>query len=77
MQEKQSLLKKLNEIAETIDLKSFYTINLTEYQLSLQGKFSDNNTRIAKELNVKLTYHEDQGMLKGESEDGKLRIVLT
>lgn len=77
MQEKQSLLEKLNEIAETIDLKSFYAINLTEYQLSLQGKFSDNNTRIAKELSVKLTYHEDQGMLKGESEDGKLRIVLT
>jgi hypothetical protein len=77
MAEQQSLLERLNEISEVIGLESFYSINLSQYQISLQGKFSDNNTRLARELGVKLEYQEDQGMLKGESSDGKLRIVLT
>lgn len=73
----QVLLSKLNEISELINLDNFYVIQLTHYQLSLQGKFNDTNTATAKILNVKLEYQEDNGMLKGESEDGTIRIVLT
>jgi hypothetical protein len=73
----QVLLSKLNEISELIDLDNFYAIGLSPYQISLQGKFNDTNTAAAKKLNVKLEYQEDNGMLKGESEDGTVRIVLT
>jgi hypothetical protein len=77
MAKTQVLLSKLNEISELIDLDNFYVIGLSLYQISLQGKFNDTNTAAAKKLNVKLEYQEDNGMLKGESEDGTVRIVLT
>jgi len=75
----KKLVSRLEEIAELIDLNNFYNIGLSPAfgQISLQGSFSDTNTRAARELGVKLEYHEDQGMLKGETNDGKLRIVLT
>jgi hypothetical protein len=77
MAKTQVLLSKLNEISELIDLDNFYAIGLSPYQISLQGKFNDTNTTAAKKLNIKLEYQEDNGMLKGESEDGTVRIVLT
>jgi hypothetical protein len=77
MADNQNLLEKLNELSKRISLESFYSINISKYQVSLQGNFNDSNTRFAKELGIKLEYQEDNGMLKGESEDGKLRIVLT
>ena len=64
-------------VDKLIDLDNFYVIGLSLYQISLQGKFNDTNTAAAKKLNVKLEYQEDNGMLKGESEDGTVRIVLT
>jgi len=77
MAKTQVLLSKLNEISELIDLDNFYAIGLSPYQVSLQGKFNDTNTRLARELGIKLEYRENQGMLKGESKDGTVRIVLT
>jgi len=73
----QVLLNELNRISGLIDLDNFYVVGLSSYQISLQGKFNDTNTAAAKKLNVKLEYQEDNGMLKGESEDGTVRIVLT
>jgi hypothetical protein len=79
MENTQSLISRLKEIAALIDLDSFYAIGLSpnSNQISLQGRFTDTTARFAKEIGIKLEYKEDNGMLKGESEDGKLRIVLT
>jgi hypothetical protein len=79
MTEVRSLIVRLDEIAESIDLDNFYSIGLSpnSNQISLQGRFTDTTARFAKEIGIKLEYKEDNGMLKGESEDGKLRIVLT
>ena len=79
MAEVRSLIVRLDAIAESIDLDNFYNISLSPIsdQINLQGNFSDTNTRFAKSFGVKLEYQEDSCMLKGETSDGKLRIVLT
>ncbi|MFY8248179.1 MAG: hypothetical protein ACOVJ5_00580 [Gloeomargaritales cyanobacterium] len=79
MTEVRSLIVRLDAIAESIDLDNFYSIWLSpnSNQISLQGRFTDTTARFAKEISIKLEYQEENGMLKGESEDGKLRIVLT
>ena len=79
MTEVRSLIVRLDAIAESIDLDNFYSIGLSpnSNQISLQGRFTDTTARFAKEIGIKLEYQEDNGMLKGESEDSKLRIVLT
>jgi len=78
MTEVRSLIVRLDAIAESIDLDNFYSIGLSpnSNQISLQGRFTDTTARFAKEIGIKLEYQEENGMLKGESEDGKLRIVL-
>jgi hypothetical protein len=77
--ETQSLIGRLETIAELIDLDSFYAIGLSpnSNQINLQGRFNDTTARFAKAVDIELEYQNDNGMLKGESEDGKLRIVLT
>jgi len=77
--ETQSLISRLETIAELIDLDSFYAIGLSpnSNQINLQGSFNDTTARFARDVFVKLEYQEEQCMLKGESSDGKLRIVLT
>ena len=79
MAEVRSLIVRLEAIAESIDLDNFYAIGLSpnSNQISLQGRFTDTTARFAREIGIKLEYQEENGMLKGESEDGKLRIVLT
>jgi hypothetical protein len=80
MTEVRSLIVRLEAIAESIDLDNFYSIGLSpnnNNQISLQGRFTDTTARFAREIGIKLEYQEDNGMLKGESEDSKLRIVLT
>jgi hypothetical protein len=79
MTEVRSLIVRLDTIATSIDLDNFYAIGLSpnSNQISLQGRFTDTTARFAREIGIKLEYQEDNGMLKGESEDGKLRIVLT
>jgi hypothetical protein len=79
MTEVRSLIVRLEAIAESIDLDSFYAIGLSpnSNQINLQGRFTDTTARFAREIGIKLEYQDDNGMLKGESEDGKLRIVLT
>lgn len=79
MENTQSLISRLEEIAELIDLDSFYAIGLSpnSNQINLQGRFNDSTARFARNVSINLEYQGDQLMLKGESEDGKLRIVLT
>jgi len=79
MTEVRSLIVRLDAIAESIDLDNFYSIGLSpnSNQINLQGRFTDTTARFAKAVGIELEYQNDNGMLKGESEDGKLRIVLT
>ena len=79
MKDVKNLVSRLEEISEVIDLDNFYSIGLSPVsgQISLQGNFSDRNAVFAKSFGVKLEYQEDSCMLKGETSDGKLRIVLT
>ena len=79
MTQSQELIGRLHTISELIDLDNFYAISLSpnSNQISLQGRFTDTTARFAREIGIKLEYQEENGMLKGESEDGKLRIVLT
>ena len=79
MENTNSLISRLEAISELIDLDNFYAIGLSpnSNQISLQGRFTDTTARFAREIGIKLEYQDDNGMLKGESEDGKLRIVLT
>ena len=79
MTEVRSLIVRLDAIAELIDLDSFYAIGLSpnSNQINLQGRFNDTTARFAKAVGIELEYQNDNGMLKGESENGTLRIVLT
>ena len=79
MTKTQELIERLQIISELIKLDNFYAIGLSPNsdQISLQGGFTGATARFAKEVGIELEYQNDNDMLKGESEDGKLRIVLT
>lgn len=79
MTKSQELIERLQTISDLIDLDNFYAIGLStnSNQINLQGRFTDTTARFAKAIDVKLEYQEDNGMLKGESLDGTIRIVLT
>ena len=79
MTKSQELIDRLQAISELIDLDNFYSIGLSPNsdQINLQGKFTDTTARFAKEIGVDLVYENDNGMLKGESLNGTIRIVLT
>jgi hypothetical protein len=79
MAKTQELIGRLQTISELIDLDNFYSIGLSPNsdQINLQGRFTDTTARFAKSIDVKLEYQEDNGVLKGESPDGTVRIVLT
>lgn len=69
----------LMDISENYDLNMFYhiAIQTASKQITFQGNFSDACTTFAKDLNVELNYDSDSRMLKGESVDKMIRIVLT
>jgi hypothetical protein len=77
--ETNNFLQVLNSINDLTDLKNFYSISAvpTTNQISLQGYFSEANTRLAKELEVDLVYDPSTLMVSGSSKDNKIRIVLT
>lgn len=79
MAKAQELIDRLQTISELIDLDNFYAISLSpnSNQISLQGKFTDTTAKFAKSIDVDLVYENDNGMLKGESHSGTIRIVLT
>ena len=79
MEKAQSLISRLEAIAELIDLDNFYAIGLSpnSNQISLQGRFTDTTARFAKSIDIVLEYQNDNLMIKGETSNGSVRIVLT
>jgi len=79
------LTKKINVVSrfatlsKVVDFDNFYNISISirNDQVSLQGYLTNENLVAAKKLDVFLEYDNNMEMLRGESEDGKLRIVLT
>ena len=79
MNERQDFVAALANLSKLTNLDNFYNISLspTSGQISMQGDFTDDNARFAKQAGVKLEYQETSLMLTGETKDRKLRIVLT
>ena len=76
---KINLVGRFATLSKTVDFDDFYSINIwvQRDEISLQGHINPTNLSTAQKLNVNLVFENDCQMLKGESEDGKLRIVLT
>ena len=76
---KINLVGRFATLSKTVDFEEFYSINVwvQRDEITLQGKINPYTTAAAKRLNVDLIYNNDSGMLKGETEDGSVRIVLT
>lgn len=76
---KINLVGRFATLSKTVDFEDFYSINVWIHrdEISLQGHINPTTLNIAKKLNVDLIFDNDSQMLKGETEDGKLRIVLT
>ena len=77
--ERQDFIASLATLSKLIELDNFYSIGISTggNQISLQGRFTDTTARFAREIGIALEYQNDNCMLKGESTDGTLRIVLT
>jgi len=76
---KINLVSRLATLSKTVEFDNFYNINISirNDQIALQGHLNSENTTVAKKLNIFLEYDNNMEILRGESEDGKLRIVLT
>lgn len=76
---KINVVGKLATLSKTVDFDNFYNISISirNDQIALQGNLNIDNLMAAKRLKVFLEYDNNMEMLRGESEDGKLRIVLT
>jgi hypothetical protein len=71
--------KNLNYLIEEFNLNDFYAINMWKHdnEVSLQGRFTDTNLKIAEALGIKLELEDS--FLRGftHTELGKVRMVLT
>lgn len=76
---KINVVGRLANLSKVVDFDNFYNISISirNDQVSLQGYLNNENLIAAKRLDVFLEYDNNMEMLRGESEDGKLRIVLT
>lgn len=76
---KINVVGRLATLSKVVDFDNFYNISISirNDQVSLQGYLNNENLVAAKKLDVFLEYDNNMEMLRGESEDGKLRIVLT
>ena len=76
---KINVVGRLANLSKVVDFDNFYNISISirNDQVSLQGYLDTENLMAAKRLGVFLEYDNNMEMLRGESEDGKLRIVLT
>ena len=76
---KINVVGRLANLSKVVDFDNFYNISISirNDQVSLQGYLTNENLVAAKKLDVFLEYDNNMEMLRGESEDGKLRIVLT
>ena len=76
---KINVVGRLANLSKVVDFDNFYNISISirNDQVSLQGYLNNENLVAAKKLDVFLEYDNNMEMLRGESEDSKLRIVLT
>ncbi len=76
---KINLVGRFATLSKTVDFEEFYSINVwvQKDEITLQGKINPYTTAAAKRLGVDLIYINDSEMLRGETEDKSLRIVLT
>jgi hypothetical protein len=76
---KINLVGRFATLSKTVDFEDFYSINVWVHrdEISLQGHINPTTLSAAKKLGINLVFENDCQMLKGETEDGKLRIVLT
>ena len=76
---KINLVGRFATLSKTVDFEEFYSINVwvQRDEITLQGNINSYTTAAAKKLGIFLEYNNDSGMLKGETEDGSVRIVLT
>jgi len=79
MSEKMNLTRRIADLSKTVNFDDFYSVNVWIHrnEISIQGHINPTTLNVAKNLNVNLVFENDCQMLKGETEDGKLRIVLT
>ena len=79
MSDKINLTSMIATLSKTVDFNEFYHIGIEPHRsrISLQGTINSYTIGVAKKLNVELVFDNSSEMLKGESEDDKLRIVLT
>lgn len=69
-------LIKLRAISNE-QLDKFYHVSMDNYQtLKLQGELNHETTRVAKELEVELTWDNTNSALRGTSDNG-ITICLT
>lgn len=75
---KINVVGRLATLSKVVDFDNFYNISISirHDQVSLQGYLNTDNLMAAKRLDVSLEFDNNMEMLRGESEDGKLRIVL-
>jgi hypothetical protein len=71
-----NVIKLLAELDANFELNGFYSINVWPQfgEITLQGNFTDNNIKIAKAMNIELSYED--GYIRGRSEDGSIKITL-
>ena len=76
---KINVVGRLANLSKVVDFDNFYNISISirNDQVSFQVYLNNENLVAAKKLDVFLEYDNNMEMLRGESEDGKLRIVLT
>lgn len=76
---KINLVGRFATLSKTVDFEEFYSINVwvQRDEITLQGNINSYTTSAAKKLGIFLEYNNETGMLKGETEDGLIRIVLT
>jgi|LakMenEpi03Aug12_release.lakeMendotaPanAssembly.Ray.scaffolds.fasta_scaffold3605784_1 hypothetical protein len=79
MSEKINLTARIADLSKTVNFEDFYNVNIDIHRsrIILQGHMSPMTIDTAKKLNVLLKFDNETGMLIGESDDEKLRIVLT
>jgi hypothetical protein len=76
---KINLVGRLATLSKIVNFDNFYNVNVyvRKDEITLQGELNTETVLTAKRLGVILEYDNNMEMLKGETEDRKLRIVLT
>lgn len=76
---KINVVGRLATLSKVVNFDNFYNINVyvKKDEITLQGELNTETVLTAKRLGVVLEYDNNMEMLKGETEDRKLRIVLT